>query len=98
MDFYLQFLEFAGKNSTHINRQEGFAMNQSIIERAMLKQYCQKNQDQFRNSTPSESTEKMLYAQMQKEVSAARGIKPIDNRAANNRVLLMFKWGRSYAS
>lgn len=51
-------------------------MNQTIIERAMLSQYCEK----------------------QKAVKAARGIKPsvkdIKNKAANNRIAHMIKWGK----
>jgi len=74
--------------------------NQTIIERAMLKQYCEneKIHEAFRNSKPSEVIEKRLmnaYCEKQAAEKAARGIKPsakdIENKAANDRLELSFR-------
>jgi len=68
----------------------------------MLKKYCEneKIHEAFRNSTRSEVIEKgcmNVYLQKQQEEKAARGINPsakdIANRAANDRISLMFKIG-----
>jgi hypothetical protein len=76
MGFSMSGLEYFNSHTTSINRQEDNAMSdQTIIERAMLRQYCEK----------------------QKEERAARGIKPSDkdiaNKAANTRLLVMFRIG-----
>lgn len=46
MGFYMSGLEYFNKNATSIDRQEGNLMGQTIIKRAMLKQYCEKQAEE----------------------------------------------------